>query len=364
MKKRVDQASQDLKKRVEQESQQRALNLNKDIGDRESLINNAKGIDQALQEANESLRYYESAQKSGVEFDEEDIQFKRKVEESITDLEQQKLRIDENINNISSAPDIFNKLLDDALTENDRIDTKQKEEKARKEFEPRIDNIAQEIKKLSDNEMEKSKLLDEAWNVLPDKKDKIFKMVKEAKKGFDSDYKFREGIDDAVKASFKAEAQIVQTLKEKLGEIRKELRWRDGKKKNAIDHILSKHADEFVQYEKSLKDYLKLKEDNKLEKEKERVADEYGKIIEEARKVQDEIDKKRNNLPASLILRLDNQINKLANITHYDESGKEEKCYGSWNSNENRVFREMRKDITERSGADYKSLSLKREPRK
>lgn len=344
-----------MRNRVEKAKQQKILDLNKKIGDRECLIKEAKGIDQLLQEANESLRYYELAQKSGIEFNEEDIQSMKEVGELIASLEEQKIRIDKIINDISGMPEILDKLHGDALTENDRIDAKQKEEEARKEFESRIDNIAQKIKMLYNSEIEKPKLLGEAWYDVEVKEKEIWDMVKEAKEIVgvsDSDHQFRKEIDKAVEESLKAKSQIVQTLKENLQEIRKKpLGWGGNKKKKAINFILSGNAEEFSEYEKLMGDYLKLKEDKELEKEKKRVADEYGKIIEEARKIQDEIDENKDDLPAGLMARLDNQIKKLANITHYDESGKEEKRYGSWNSDENRVFREMWKDIDKQSNA-------------
>lgn len=352
----IKRRTQDLQRRVKEAQEQKKLNLNKNIGDRESLIQEAKNIDQTLQEANESLQYYQSAQESGVEFSEEDIKAMKEVEELIASLKEQKIRVDEKINAISGMPDVLDKLHDNALTENDRIEAKKREEKARKEFEPKIDSIAQEIKRLSDIEIEKPKLLNQTWSVLTDKKGEILKMVQEAKKGFESDFKFRGKIDDAVKESLDAEVQIVKVLRENLGAIRGELGLFDGKKKKAIDFILSGNAEEFGEYEKLMGEYLKLKEDKELEKEKERVAGEYRKIIEDVRKIQDEINEKENNLPASLVSRLDNQIATLGNVSYYENGKQVQLKYPSWNNASvmepnNQTLENIWKDINKRSNA-------------
>jgi len=137
----------DLKKRLAEMDRQKQERIKKNISDREELITQEKGTFELLDEAKESLKYYEDVESKG-NLDLEGQKELEKLRELIISLEQRVEEIVKKIKDISDNKEVLGRLQDEADAGN-RERTQAKEIKERQEeLIARIDKIIEELRNL------------------------------------------------------------------------------------------------------------------------------------------------------------------------------------------------------------------------
>jgi DNA repair exonuclease SbcCD ATPase subunit len=345
----LKQQMEGLKAKVEVARLQKEKDIEQKIPERESLIAEVKKNDELLQTAQETLEYFTSMQQLAP-LDDEDTKKLEELQTLVLSLENQRVELEKKISTISNQPEVLAKLQDMAQKENVEISVKNLTEQAKAELEPKVDQIAQEIKDLAlrknlcwqDLERQR-KVANDCWRQITT----IVEQAKEKLRG-------KSDFDSILEKIFRDSSITSEELLQKLSEARSKLGMFKGKEKASVDFI-SSQTQLFEKYTKDneLFDALEGKS-NEAKSETNNIAEQFKAIILESWNIQNKINELLGNhtnfsgLPSNLNSRLTGQMEKIADIRRWEgnrQVGKHEGWFNATRSVEGDILYQTWKEV-------------------
>lgn len=321
--------TEELKARAEAVKAQREKDIEQKISDRESLIARAKENDELLREAQESLDYFTAMQELGELRDPADVKRLTEIKNLVDSLEKQRLEIDKKVSIISGRPEVLEKLQETAKGEDIERTVQSLTEQTHKELNPQIDQLAKNIRILSQRIISLWSALEKEKGVASLNRKKLVEDALERSHILSEKSELRSSLLTILQECYTAEE-----LKRRLTEIRQSLGMFKGREKAVIDFILCKR--ELEEWEKNIASVFSLEQEFKKAEEEETasLAEQYGTIILKAWEAQDKINKLTgepgsNDLPWNFSRLLEGQIDRFAGLKHWKE-GKQVGKYDSW----------------------------------
>jgi len=326
----LQKSAEALRLKVAAAQAQREKDVEQKLTDRETLIGEAQKNDEVLRTAEETLEYFTAIHKLGELKDPADIKKLAEIRDLTALLEKRRLEIDKKIDVISNQPRVLEKLYDSAKKEDLERTVEKESAKAREELNPRIDQLANSVRALSekkdhlyDQRETVERAVSSAWK-------KVEEVFAKAKNMLKSD--FRSTLDRILRDNSSSER-----IKEQLIKAREDLGWLSGKEKAAVDFLLIKDREggALHQHRLALTAFADSKQKLEATKAEEAgLAEQYKSIILDAWRAQDEINKltgkeHSNDLPNDMNHRVDYHLAKWANIKHW-EGGKQVGKYDGW----------------------------------
>jgi hypothetical protein len=302
-----------LRQRVEQAQAQKKADIDKKVGERESLIAEARRNDELLKQATEALDYFTSMKEAGVLQEQQDKDKLEELEALVGSLETNRNTIDANIAS-RSVGDVLGNIQDAAKKEDAEHTLKALIEETHRELDPQIDELAEAVKELAAEagpDYERGRRLEsERWNA----RREVEELLNRA-----SNMASGTGMSGLIDSDWQA-SKTLEEFTTKLSERRKALGWFSGKEKAAIDFVLGSNRE--------LKRYYDAKRiDDELNgRTKKRGVDEaalfdrYDQIVTKSWEVNDKIEEltgnrnSLNNIGWDLSFRLKRQLEVAAGV--------------------------------------------------
>ncbi|MFA4834073.1 MAG: hypothetical protein WC619_04500 [Patescibacteria group bacterium] len=301
----------ELEAKVEAARLLKEKNIKEKVSERESLIAEAESNEGLLKTAQETLEYFISIQDSGL-LDEADAEKLKDLQALVLKLENQRTEIKKRFDEISSKPEILEKLQDAAGREDVERTVKNLTEQKLGELNPQIDALAEEIKNLAHRKDISAGVLKLQEQAVSGAWEKVKGVVKEAKAKLGNKSQFGDVLDEILEGS-----PTPEELYRGLASARKKLGLFQGKEKSAIDLIFS-HEGLFNKYY-SEKQKLKLfkQQDEQESREVDGIAERYEAVMLDSWDTQNRINELQNypnggDFPRTLNSRLHQKIKNFA----------------------------------------------------
>lgn len=325
--------AEQLKKNVEDARIAKEESIKKKLTDHESLVGQYNNVRQMLGEAKETLNYFTQMQEKGEITEPEDLENLEKIKESIKQLEEQKLKIEERSEVIATQPEIGAKLHEEAGTEDKERTGEKMYEQIKKELYQEATEIALTIKELAaqndDFSSQRNKIINDYNNANNDFKGLVDQKMRDIKE--EKNRNLRAEIFDKFRAC-KSTEEFRNFLEEK----RKTLGMFRGKEKAAIDSILSEKST-FENLEKSTTELEAInKKIETIKGHEATLKNKYQEMITKARKADQEIKQKfnysgRDSLDFDVSYnKLENELKKMANIKYWEGRKEMGGKYKDW----------------------------------
>jgi hypothetical protein len=337
--------------KIEQENQ-----IKNKLKDREALLKEAKATAALLREARELLGYYESMRKSGELENPTDIIKLEELEKTVSELEAQSQKIDDEIDHIADQPKVMEKMQDEARTED--LDRKAKDimEKGKKELFPQVEEIFRKIKKLDGEEGalgQKEKNNRQEWERADSELSSLIGEVKgvlgEQGKGT-----FLSKLEETLGSSSPSWAvryEAIRLMREGLGMFKR-------KEKAALDTLLAEHK-KFNLVDKKRAEADKLDAERRaLEGRIIEVAKQYRLILLKGWDINEQLGKLTEKQNLDMVYELKSQLDKLINELAFERiknSGKlqsEELRRNAISHKENSQLRIIFDSVCKKGGAE------------